>query len=227
MRSFVITLLVVGLSPIAFSQQPMTKGSWSHDKGTPKTVHFVYGTELNAGDLDQLSRVQSLTGVRMGYAGIDSEYVTVQGDLLKLGKLKNLEKVHLNKDGVVDGDLTFVAALAKIRELEFNAKNGTGGCTDRCSDHLKGAKALRTLRIHNGQFSDAFVETITKGMPNLEELMLDSPGLTDESLRLIGTRCKNLKSLSISSDHFTTKGIEHLSGLKRLKVRSVKSSGLR
>jgi len=45
-----LATLIVGLSQIAFSQQPMSKGSWSYKTGKPKIVNFDYGTELTAGE---------------------------------------------------------------------------------------------------------------------------------------------------------------------------------
>lgn len=218
---FLATLTIVGLSQMAFSQQPMSKGDWSYKNGKPENATFDYGSELAAEDIDRLSGFDSIARISMGYAGIDSEYVTIEGDLLKLGRLKNLEVVYLNKNGIVDDDLKFIALLPRIQELEFNAKNGEGGCTDQCADYLSKATTLRELRIYNGQFTDKFIDKITKGMPNLEELMVGSPELTDESLRVIAERCKKLKVLHIGSDHFTAEGLKHLGRLKNLKEKSV------
>ncbi len=134
------------------------------------------------------------------------------------------------KDGINDDDLKFIALLPKIHTLEFNADNGYDGgpiCTDQCADHLRSAKTLRSLVIHDGQFTDKFVAKITEGLPNLEELSLNSAELTDESLRLIADRCKKLKSLSIASDHFTAEGLKHLDKLKNLEKRAVSSPALR
>jgi hypothetical protein len=223
----VTTLAVSGSLQTASAQQPMPKGSWTYKDGKPETVNFDYGTELTAEDIARLSTFVSIAQVYMGFAGVDSEYVTVEGNLLALGRLKNLELVYLNKDGIVDEDLKFIASLPKIRAIEFNAINGKGGCTNRCADHLSNARTLRELRIYNGQFKDKFIDKITMGMPNLEQLMLSSPELTDESLRLIAERCKNLKSLSIGSDHFTAEGLKHLDKLSNLKRRRVSSPALR
>ena len=136
----------------------------------------------------------------MGYAGVDSEYVVIEGDLLKLGRLKNLKDVHLNKDGINDDDLKFVALLPKIHTLEFNADNGYDNapiCTDRCADHLRSAKTLRSLVIHDGQFTDKFVAKITEGLSNLEVLSLNSAELTDESLRLL---CRSMQETEVPFD---------------------------
>ncbi len=225
-----VTLTIVGQSQMAFSQQPISKGEWTFKNEKPESVTFVYGTALTAKEIDQLSRCTSLTRVVMGYAGVDSEYVEIEGDLLKLGRLKNLKDVHLNKDGINDDDLKFVALLPKIHTLEFNADNGYDNapiCTDRCADHLRSAKTLRSLVIHDGRFTDKFVAKITEGLSNLEVLSLNSAELTDESLRLLSERCKKLKSLSIASDHFTSEGLKHLDKLKNLEERSVSSPALR
>ena len=221
------SLAIIGQSQVAFSQESVSKKAGSQKSGRLKSVTFDYGTELTAKDIDRLSGCKDIARIAMGYAGIDSEYVTIEGDLLKLGRLKNLEVVSLNKDGIVDGDLKFIGLLPKLQELEFNANNGEGGCTDRCADYLSSAKTLRELRIYNGQFTDKFIDKITKGMPDLEELMLSSPKLTDESLRLLSSRCKRLKSLSIASDHFTAEGLKHLDKLTNLQKRSVSSPSLR
>ena len=82
------TLTFVGQSQMAFSQQPMSKGTWSYKDGKPEGVTFDYGTELTAKEVDRLSSCTSLTRIVMGYAGVDSEYVEIEGDLLKLGRLK-------------------------------------------------------------------------------------------------------------------------------------------
>ena len=134
-----VSLTIVGQSQMAFSQQPISKGEWTYKKGKPESVTFVYGTALTAEDIDRLSRCTSIARIVMGYAGVDSEYVTIEGDLRKLGRLTNLEDVHLCKDGINDDDLKFIALLPKIHTLEFNADNGddsTPICTDQCADHL-------------------------------------------------------------------------------------------
>jgi len=227
---FLALLSMVAPSQVAFSQPPNSKGHWSYKNGKPESVAFDYGTELTTQDIDQLSRSVSIARITMGYAGIDCEYITIEGDLLKLGRLKNLQEVHLCKDGINDDDLRFVALLPKIHTLEFNADNGYDDapiCTDGCADHLSAAKTLRKLVIHDGQFTDKFVATITKRLSGLEELWLNSPDLTDESLRLLADRCKKLKTLQIASEHFTAEGLKHLDRLTYLEERSVSSPALR
>lgn len=234
MRPMLAVLLIANAavcqSQVALSQHPIAKGAWTYEDGMPESVTFEYGTELSAEDIDRISGCTSLTRIEMGYAGIDSEYVTVEGGLLKLRQLKNLREVHLCKDGINDDDLRFIASLPNLRSLEFNADNGHDGapiCTDRCAEYVAAARTLRRLVIHDGRFTDAFVASITNDLTDLEELWLNSPGLTDESLRLIADRCKKLKSLSIASDHFSVEGVKVLDQLPSLDQRSVSSPALR
>ncbi len=206
------------------------KGDWLHKDGKLDSVTFDYGTVLTAKEIDRLSAYESIARLRMGFAGVDSEYVELEGDLLKLGRLRNLEDVHLCKDGITDDDLKFIALLPKLHTLEFNADNGNGGapvCTDQCGDHLRMAKTLRSLVIHDGQFSDQFVAKIAKGLPHLETLQVNSADLTDKSLQLLADRCKNLKSLTISSDHFTPDGVKQLDKLTNLDKKAISSPALR
>ncbi len=237
MRAFLpvvlVSLTIVGQSKMTFSQQPIAQGEWTYKDEKPDSVTFVYGTALTAKEVDQISSYSSLTRIAMGYAGIDSEFVEIEGDLSKLGRLKSLEELHMSVDAMNDEDLRFIAHLPKLQALEFNADNGYDDiheipiCTDRCADYLRSATTLRSLVIHDGQFTDKFVEKITEGLPNLEELSLNSAELTDESLRLLAERCKKLKSLSIASDHFTAEGLKHLDKLPNLEKRAVSSPDLR
>ena len=105
-------------------QRPISQGEWTYKNGKPESVTFVYGTALTAKEIDQLSSYTSLTRIVMGYAGVDSEFVEIEGDLWKLGRLKNLEEVHLCIDAMNDDHLRFIALLPKIQTLEFNADNG-------------------------------------------------------------------------------------------------------
>ena len=95
MRRILVVLLasltIVGQSQMAFSQQPISKGEWTYKNGKPESATFDYGTELTAEEIDRLSRCTSIARIVMGYAGVDSEYVTVEGDLLKLGAIEKPE----------------------------------------------------------------------------------------------------------------------------------------
>lgn len=220
----IAALASAALTHTVFGQQPIAKGLWDYKDGKPYSVNFEYGTNLTARDIESLAGCESLKEIVMGYAGIDSEYVTIERDLLPLAGLKELQTLHFCIDKVEDRFLNFIPMLANIRVLEFNADNGRDDrpmCTDQCADFIKEAKTLRELVIYDGRFTDKFVETITRGLPNLERLVIRSPQLTDESLRLIADRCKKLKALSIASDRFTPEGISVLDNLPNLEELSV------
>jgi hypothetical protein len=225
----ITALISAALTLTVFAQQPIAKGLWTNKDGKPYSVNFQYGTNLTARDIESLAACESLTEIVMGYAAIDSEYVTIERDLLPLAGLKELQTLHFCIDKVEDRFLNFIPMLPNIRVLEFNADNGRDDrpmCTDQCADFIKEAKTLRELVIYDGRFSDKFIEKITRGLPDLEKLTIRSPQLTDESLRFIADRCKKLKSLSIASDRVTTEGISVLDKLPKLEELSV-WSGLR
>ena len=80
-------VLIVGQTKNSFSQQPMLKGDWSWKNGELERVNFDYGTELTAKDIRRVSAFGTIAHLYMGYAGVDSEYVTIEGKLLRLGRL--------------------------------------------------------------------------------------------------------------------------------------------
>ena len=194
-----------------------------HEYPKLESVHFVYGTEITRQDIRYLAKLKNLVELKMGFAGVDSEYVTVDGKLNELSKLKKLEAIHLCKQFMRDEDLRFIGDLPELECLEFNANtNGHGKpgptATDDCVKHLVKAKSLRDLCILGEvSFSDQFVKDLTSGLPGLEHLEIASDQLTDETLRRLGTRCKNLKWLNVSSKRFTDEGIDLLSQSNRLE----------
>ena len=56
-------------SQTAFSEQPISKGEWTYKNGKPESVTFVYGTELTAKEIDQLSNVYESHSSRHGIRG--------------------------------------------------------------------------------------------------------------------------------------------------------------
>ena len=118
---------IAGQSKMAFSQQPISKGSWTFKNDKLDSVTFDYGTELTAEEIDQISSHTSLTRMVMGYAGVDSEYVEIEGDLLKLGRLKNLQEVHLCKQVFVYLCYFSLTREKKIRDRKLCHLTDLGG----------------------------------------------------------------------------------------------------
>lgn len=194
-----------------------------------ESVKYDYGHVLTAEHLSYIGAQQNLKEIELGFVGVNSEYVTIQGDMLTLGRLKRLERIHLSKEKMIDADLQFIASLPKIKHLAFNAnttpweKEGPR-CTDRCADYLKQATTLETLWVHDAtDLTDEFVSKLTEGLANLEHLDLSSPKLTDESLRLLAERCKKLNWLNIGSERFTDAGVLHLGKATNLKMLWLRS----
>ncbi|MEM9657309.1 MAG: hypothetical protein AAF961_03020 [Planctomycetota bacterium] len=195
-----------------------------------RQLTFPYGSKVSGDELAELSRLPGIVHIEMGFAPIDSEYVTLEGGTSPLGRFKDLEVLRLCKDGIHDADLRFVAQLSRLRTLEFNADNGRDDapvCTDKCAELLCRAKQLRHVAIWDGQFTDRFVAALVSGLPKLETLQLNSDGFTDAALKSIATHGKNLRKVVIASDQFTAAGANVLDTLSNLEVVSVRSTALR
>jgi hypothetical protein len=185
-------------------------------------VEISYGTTLKKEDVEFLSSLQSVEELSFG-GNLDDEYVVIEGSLAPLAILKRLESVFLCKRDMSDSDLSFLAQLPNLQQLEFlagpNPSHESGSSvTDACAESIKKAKSLRWLRIDGqSQLSDRFVDEITQRLTKLEHLVLDSEHLTDRSLQLISERCSNLRSLDLWSKHFTDKGVTYLAAATKLE----------
>lgn len=187
-----------------------------------KSVNVPYGFTLSNATIKSLAQLKSLKELQLGFAGVDSEYVTIEEGLAPLGELKELERLHICKERMVDQDLQFITQLPKLKHLVFNADTGSKEddpcCTDQCADYLAQAPQLETLWIHDaGNLTDKFVKKISAHLIQLEALDLGSSELTDDSLKQISEHCKKLKKLRLSSDQFTEKGVLYLRELKDLR----------
>ncbi|MFO0911854.1 MAG: hypothetical protein U0795_02770 [Pirellulales bacterium] len=184
-------------------------------------VSIIYGSTLTADDIAYLSTLSGVSELNIGGLTIDPP-VEIKSDLKPLEGMKGLEFVHLCKHDIKDDDLQFVAALPKLADIEFNGR-GDGlywqhSVTDQCADHLVKAKGLKGVWIDGyGPLTDNFLEKLTAGLPGLVGLHMGSPQLTDESLRLLATRCKHIEHLNMRSDRFTDNGIQHLVSAQRLQ----------
>lgn len=196
-----------------------------HEHPHVEYVFYAYGYVVDADDFLELAKVESLRGLTIGFVGCADDWATVDGDISQLGAVKQLEIVSLNARCIADDDLRFIAALPRLTSIEVNvggANEDVGrqgpGCTDRCAEHLSKAAGLETLWIQDGdKLSDQFVDQLTAGTGKLKWLELDSPLLTDESLRFLAERCPHLEHLSLDSTRLTDAGVGQLVGLKNLR----------
>lgn len=195
-----------------------------HEHNVEDVVYF-YGEVIDADDFLELAKVKSLRGIAIGSMASAVESAAIDGDVSKLGSLKQLESVSLNIEPVADDDLRFVSQLPRLTSIEVfvGGKDETvgregPGCTDHCAEHLSKAVRLESLWISGGgELSDQFIDRLTAGTGNLKRLDLDSTVLTDESLRLLSDRCPHLEDLSLRSERLTDGGVRHLLRLKNLK----------
>lgn len=195
-----------------------------HEHNVEDVVYF-YGEVIDADDFLELAKVQSLRGIEVGFYDSADDYASIEGDIAKLGVIKQVESVSLNIAPIKDDDLSFVAALPRLTCLAVNVgkesmhSRRTGpGCTDRCAEHLAKAAGIEVLLIHDGmELTDRFVDRLTATVRKLKELECDSPLLTDESLRLLSERCPDLEYLSLRSERLTDAGFLHLLQLRNLR----------
>ena len=201
-------------------------------RGLPnlQRVEISYGSELSRADLDAISKLSGLRELVIGFPGVASEYVTIEGGLSSLGQLKQLQVLRFCVDGIQDEDLKFLAELPQLQTLEFRADSGRNEppvCTDKCAEHLGKATRLKHLDIAGGQFSDAFLADLLQRLPNLESLQVASDQFTDASLDSIAKHAGQLRTLSIASNQFTVQGTMLLSGMNRLVEKQVQSPAIR
>ena len=119
-----------------------------HDLPNLNSVEISYGTTLTADDLKYLASLEKIECIQIGQQIIDSP-VRIDGDLSVLGKLKHLNRVHLCKQDIKDADLSFIASLPKVTQLEVNADSDYAGggstLTDDCAIHVGRAKSLESV----------------------------------------------------------------------------------
>ena len=197
-----------------------------HEHPNIEQAFYAYGHVVNADDFEELAKIKSLQDIEIGFFGCGPEWATIDGDISKLGALKQVERIALNIEGIKDDDLRFVAALPHLTCIEFNAGRPNEasdikgpGCTDRCAEHLSRVVGLESLTIQDAGdgFSDRFVDLLTAGTQKLEWLDLDAPSLTDESLRLLAERCPRLEHLMLGTEQLTDEGVRHLWQLENLR----------
>lgn len=198
---------------------------------TLESVYVSYGTKITADDIAFLATLANAKDLHMG-GNLSDEYVSIEGSLAPLSKMKNLQNVALCKKDVCDEDLAFVAGLPAIESLELVCDTNPYGedgpsVTDDCALHLSKATTLRNLDIIRGdKLTDQFVCLIARELKSLESLRMQSDFLTDKSLQILADKCPNLRWLDLHSDHFTDKGVGHLAIAKKMEMLWLSSKSL-
>lgn len=190
---------------------------------TLEELTFPYGVSLDVEILKYLTKSTKLKKLTLGFVGVNSESVNIEGDVNKFALLKNLESAHLCIDKINDRHLKFVAALPRLQRLEFNAGgDGIGrrksGCSDECATYIARASSLKHLWVHDAHhLTDLFIKRISDSLTGLSSLDIESPLFTDTSLQNIGGKLPNLKRLNLGSSQLTDNGVNFLKSLQKLE----------
>ncbi|PWG68027.1 hypothetical protein DF186_25920, partial [Enterococcus hirae] len=70
---------------------------------------YPYGFTLTAEDVRSIAALRNLKEIELGFVGVSSESVRVEGDMHQWSQLRRLERIHLSKDEIADDDLAFLA----------------------------------------------------------------------------------------------------------------------
>lgn len=221
---------------VEYKGTPGLQAMGLHELPHLRSVRIAAFTTLSADDVDYLSKLEGVVELTIGNDQPD-ESVNFEGDISKLGEMKSLESLFVCKHKMVDEDLEFIGRLPNLTHLKFNADTNPihedAPCaTDDCGRFLSNATKLKSLQISKGDFSDKLILTLSKSLPQLEHLGLQTSQLTEESVQSLVLNCPNLNSLSLSSDSLTADCLLGFAGSNRLKhlklnVPNVTNKGLR
>jgi len=84
--------------------------------------------------------------------------------MMQVAKLKNLQKLHLERTNVTDAGLKNLNGLANLEYLNLYGTN----ITDAGLTQLTGLKNLRTIYLWQTRTTEAGIAALKKAMPNLE-----------------------------------------------------------
>ncbi len=84
--------------------------------------------------------------------------------LTQVGKLKNLQKLHLERTNITDAGLKNLSGLTNLEYLNLYGTN----ITDTGLTQLTGLKNLRTIYLWQTKTTEAGIAALKKAMPNLE-----------------------------------------------------------
>ncbi len=156
--------------------------------------------ELTAEDYAPVGQISSLTNMMVLGLPIPD------GTFEHVGKLRNLEWLHLQTSDITDAGLKSLASLGNLRHLMIEGSPASDG-TPATSVNGTGFASLADL-------------------PHLNVLTLVCPELTDEGLAEI-SKLQNIEQLMLQEiKNITPAGIGALSGMTRLKKLDLIGSGL-
>jgi len=135
-------------------------------------------------------------------------------DYLVMPELRNLRAVSLIQGSeLTAAAVTALEELPRLEELLLGMDN----LGDESLGRLSGLVKLKTLHIPRSKVSDVGVEIIVHLFPDLEELGLCFTAAKDSGLSHL-SRLRNLKTLLLCGEGFTSDALEVLSSLHSLTL---------
>ncbi|WP_167547202.1 leucine-rich repeat domain-containing protein [Stieleria maiorica] len=132
----------------------------------------------------------------------------------ELGRLEDLERLHLLQSNISDASLEILVRLRRLRELRLDGK-----ITDVGFGHLGNLQEMEYLDLHDTGVGDLSLATIAR-FRRLKSLDLWGTQISDEGLRLI-SNLPELEHLNIAFTKVTGAGLEHLADMSSLASVSV------
>ncbi|MEN6333658.1 MAG: hypothetical protein ABFE01_05315 [Phycisphaerales bacterium] len=147
---------------------------------------------------------------------ICTPYGLTDDEMAGIATLQSVNEMEIVAPKLTDAGL---ASIAKLRNMQVLHLNGTAMMTDNGLKALATLPRLRHLRLA-GPFTDRGVQ-ILASMPSLKVLWLESPNVTEESLRYLA-QSPSLERLCVPwLDRITDRSMTYLSSMPKLKALGV------
>ncbi len=233
----------IAVQPPHQIDNPSVKRFFSEPNERPVYYVWAHGKVLDPQrggqvDLAPLRHIRSVYGINLDYVSLDGpdvDAIVACQELRKVSfaslrtpsdiwrKLAGLR--HLEIVGVTDTELgdAGLAEIARIPSLHALVLEGDCAITAKGLSCLRQARRLRTLAICRTQLSIDALRHIRK-LGQLEQLDLESCGLTDQGLEVIESM-SSLRNLSVPNNPITDEGLKviaRMKGLSSVRLRHTK-----
>lgn len=156
--------------------------------------------------------LQSLTQLEH----ICTPYGLTDDEMAGIATLRTVNEMEIVATKLTDAGL---ASIAKLRSLEVLHLDGNAKMTDDGLKALATLPKLRHLRL-TGPFTDRGVQYLAS-LPSLQVLWLESPKVTEESLRHLA-QSRSLERLCVPwLDRITDRNLAYLTSMPQLKALGV------
>ncbi len=121
-----------------------------------------------------------------------------------LDEIKNLDRLWLSGDKIINSDLADISHMKKLKGLDLS----DSFISDKGISSLASLASLQELDLSRTQISDKALRYISQ-MRSIKELDLSSTGITDEGMELL-MDMDNLETLTIYDTKVTREGVDKL-----------------